>query len=414
MARMADLEREAFLEENNMSVAQQSAHQSFFQGIRFLAIMLACFVAFATTGIVLKSRASGILPAAADASTEKWSSAASGKLMGAVWSYDVDMAKQQLQHGANPDTKDGNGQSALRVATSYYQWALAKLLLANGASVDNPNIVAAAVSNIEHGHGEETAALLLDKAPKYANIALRNAAGICNVKIAKLALAKGAQINEADDLYGEMPLHRAVDAGGCSHSSQLSMVKFLLANGAQVNATDHDGRTPLHVAVRHYDPSISMVKFLLANGAQVNATAHDGRTPLHDAASQSFSVPIAELLLAKGAKADAEDEAGFTPLHYATQNLCAKMVKFLLKVGAPIDARSKNGHTPLHALYYRYWDGSPNEQREAVEIAKLLLASGADISAKTSSGSTLLSMAQRSVQKGPYKTFAKFVSAQAK
>ncbi|CAE7719761.1 Ank1 [Symbiodinium sp. CCMP2456] len=213
-----------------------------------------------------------------------------------------------------------------------------------------------------------------------------------------------------------MPLHFVVHAGNCPHSSQLSMVKFLLANGAQVNATDPDGDTPLHVAVSRYDPSISMVKFLLANGARVNAMDHHGRTPLHEAASDGSSVPIAELLLAKGAKVDAEDKAGFTPLHEAARNLCTKMVKFLLKVGAPVDARSKHGWTPLHELgrCYRNWCGLSSQQDDAVEIAKLLLASGADISAKTGSGSTLLSMAQRIAEKEPYETFAKFVSAQAK
>jgi ankyrin repeat protein len=72
--------------------------------------------------------------------------------------------------------------------------------------------------------------------------------------------------------------------------------------GADVNAIDASGKTPLHFAARGIaeDNGLFMAKFLLENGADVDAICKDGRSPLQDAISRDND-RVAALLLAHGA-----------------------------------------------------------------------------------------------------------------
>jgi ankyrin repeat protein len=60
-------------------------------------------------------------------------------------------------------------------------------------------------------------------------------------------------------------------------NSNLDFLKSLLQDGADINAVDKWGNTPLHSVVKHYK---HVVKFLLDSGASVNARNKDGQTPL--------------------------------------------------------------------------------------------------------------------------------------
>jgi hypothetical protein len=101
------------------------------------------------------------------------------------------------------------------------------------------------------------------------------------------------------DEDGLTPLHRATVRG------DKDIVKFLLAKGADKNATDKKGKTPLHHAV--WWQKKEMVRFLVDNGAEVDARDEYG-TPLHlaigmrnhNAGVRSFQT-IVELLQRRGA-----------------------------------------------------------------------------------------------------------------
>ena len=86
---------------------------------------------------------------------------------------------------------------------------------------------------------------------------------------------KGARINtQRNDLVGMTPLHCAASV----NTANIEMVRYLIARGADVNAKDHNGRTPLHDAAQF--GSVAVLDYLCAvEGADVNAENNNGKTP---------------------------------------------------------------------------------------------------------------------------------------
>src|SRR5205823_2535532 len=86
----------------------------------------------------------------------------------------------------------------------------------------------------------------------------------------------------------------------------------------------------------------------LARGADVNARDHEGRTPLSFVLNDWNAPEHAGLLIAHGADVRARDPMGDTPLHHAALFGSEAQIALLLEHGAEIDARTENGRTPLH------------------------------------------------------------------
>ena len=72
-----------------------------------------------------------------------------------------------------------------------------------------------------------------------------------------------------------------IDIWTAAARGDIEAVKQHLAAGADVNAKDDDGWTPLHQATDEGHKEI--VELLIAKGADVNATDEDGETPLDHA-----------------------------------------------------------------------------------------------------------------------------------
>ena len=77
-------------------------------------------------------------------------------------------------------------------------------------------------------------------------------------------------------------------------------MEVLLAKGAQVNARNAHGWTPLHVAAAGGDPAV--IALLLQHGADVHAQSHIGTTPLDNATTRGCRQAVIDLLLAHGAQ----------------------------------------------------------------------------------------------------------------
>ena len=103
---------------------------------------------------------------------------------------------------------------------------------------------------------------------------------------------------------------------------------LLLARGADVSLRSSNSmeNTPLHAAVA--GRQFELVKLLLENGIDVNATQHGGWTALHGAA-QNGDARLTALLLANGARRDAMSENGGTALSLASAAGHAEIVELL-------------------------------------------------------------------------------------
>ncbi|EPE03575.1 ankyrin repeat protein [Ophiostoma piceae UAMH 11346] len=191
--------------------------------------------------------------------------------------------------------------------------------------------------------------------------------------VKRMLLENGADI-EAKDEGGRTPLSFASDGG---HEA---VVQLLLQNGADIEAKDGVGRTPLsHTSVCGHE---AVVQLLLQNGADIEAKDTYGWTPLL-CASRNGHEAVVQLLLRNGADIEAKDKDGWTPLLCASRNGHEAVVQLLLRNGADIEAKDKDGWTPL-----LFASGNGYEA-----VVQLLLRNGADIEAKDKGGWTPLLIA---------------------
>jgi len=167
---------------------------------------------------------------------------------------------------------------------------------------------------------------------------VHEAANAGNVAAIKQFIEKGADLN-APDSYGYTPLKRAIQ------SYNADAVKALLEGGANPNTKDADSSTPLMLACMSSQKD--MVAALLAAKADLKLTNHAGWTVLH-CAVQVGQAEIAEMLINAGADVNAKDRSGQTPLSIAKQRGTLPEIEELLKahggtVPPPIDPMAMYG-----------------------------------------------------------------------
>ena len=131
-----------------------------------------------------------------------------------------------------------------------------------------------------------------------------------------------------------------------------------------VNTKDvSTGDTPMHIVVARRD--LTWVQFLASKGANVNARNNKGETPLQLASNLGFSEGV-EILLKLGAKVDEPNATGETALIAATHRRDAALARVLLKAGA---SASRNDNSGRSALDYATLDGRSNPVLGEIESA---------------------------------------------
>ena len=193
----------------------------------------------------------------------------------------------------------------------------------------------------------------------------------------KALIDGGGNVNEQDRAGARTALHWAAKGGSQEALSALMTAK------ADPNLKDRQGRTPLWGAV---ETTPAVVKFLIDNGADVNARDTVNATPLLWAAG--FGRPeTVKLLLESKADVKAVDDNGWTALIWAAGIGQPETVGILVKAGADLNAADRQtGDTPLLRAART---GKP-------ESLKVLLAAGADINARNNLKQTALHCAAQS------------------
>ena len=178
----------------------------------------------------------------------------------------VSVARELIYCGADVNAKDKDGLTPLFWTVSRMDMEVTKLLIDNDADVNVTN---------KNGNTLLSLAMASGRSP-----------------LIRYLLSVGAGDTEqgyrSRDNFNRTPLHLMVD--------DINAVKRLVAAGADIHATDNAGRTPLHAAVSWADErmmsisrmstnadylmNIEVILFLIGEGADVNAKDKGGKTPL--------------------------------------------------------------------------------------------------------------------------------------
>lgn len=196
----------------------------------------------------------------------------------AIYQNDINTLQKLLEDGLEPNLTGVENYEGglLNTACNSNSLEIVKLLLAKGADV-----------NLK-GHGDYTPLMYAAESAK-------------TTEIMELLIEEGADINPiAQD--GVNAFIKAI-FGVLSDSGSLDAVKLLIGKGMDVNyaiqADNANGYTALMFAVRW--EKIEIVRYLISEGADVNAKTDEETTPLSIAEEEGFT-EIINLLKESGAK----------------------------------------------------------------------------------------------------------------
>ncbi|KAM7371032.1 hypothetical protein PAMP_010533 [Pampus punctatissimus] len=190
----------------------------------------------------------------------------------------------------------------------------------------------------------------------------------------RLLCEHGVNVNaEVEGNSHQTALHLAVQY------TAVSAIQILASYGADVNAVDSSGMTPLHMAAGMLHKEI--IATLIKQGADINkGVKHSGNTPLHLAAlamamksskSLEDNIGCVSELLEQGAEPDAMNKAGKTPLQEACSMGNNELVDLLLRYRANINELSKSGENCL----FLFLNHRPNIKNNSLLVKLLSLTS---------------------------------------
>lgn len=347
---------------------------------------------------------------------------AASPLIDAVKKGDVSAVRAQLKGGANVNTPEGDGATALHWAVYRDSADLVKLLLDAGASAKTANDLGVTPLHLAAANGNTAIIKLLLDRKADANAAqasgvtpLMEATRAGSVDAVRLLLANGAQVNARESARGQTALMWAVSrlhpeivkvlienhADMQARTSERPVMAMLDRGPRAVKTSAHDAReivnggsTALMLAAQN--GSVESARLLLAAGANANDTAGDGKSALVMAAMAGHS-DVALMLLNAGADPNAAG-AGYTALHAAALRGDVAVVTALLKKGADANATLTKG-SPVRrfgsqwALSSPFTGGTPLIVAAAYlepAVMRALIEGGANPNASLPDGTTAL------------------------
>jgi ankyrin repeat protein len=257
-----------------------------------------------------------------------------------------------LQHGAHPNARDAYRRTPLHLAmVSSVRGvkALVPTLLRNGADANMETVTG--YTPLALSRTEDVALLLLEAGAR-PEIPTQRGETILHfacqrwkkstpeVFDAIVSIMYTITNVHMTDREGHTPLHWVCQQ---STANSLRYVDPLIMRGANPDARDRLGRSPVQHAV--LAPSVSFASAVLLSA---EGRINDGGDRPPPEADVDQSIPHMERALALGAEIAFQDFDGHSALHYAVLTGQVQLVRWLLEHGAPVAQRDHRGRTPLH------------------------------------------------------------------
>ena len=288
-----------------------------------------------------------------------------------------EVVEQLLAKGANVNAHGTRGQTALMWAVSQKHPEAVKVLLAHHADINVKSDVWSEVMAVPpHGYLGYNKAI-----PHGGETALMFAARVGDLDSAKLLLAAGANVNDAD-AWGVS----AVTLG--AHSGFTDLVTYLLEKGADPNRAPN-GFTALEEGIMRRDSK--MIAALLEHGADAN-TPLKSWTPTRRSSDDWYFDPalVGASPLWLAAKFS-EPEVMAMLIQHGADPLFVHHAKWVTEAGFGQAERSETTTVLLAATGAgtgKPWVDAPRSQAEALMLAavKLEVEHGADVNAADAAG----------------------------
>lgn len=267
-----------------------------------------------------------------------------------------------LEKGANPNIQNSNGETPLFSAVKANSPSTIQLLLDKGADKNKRDFLGnTALHTCIRWDAMEAAKVLIDNGIVIGaqNISgktpLHEAAKANRLEMVELLLSNGADINAADstgktvlidaiqegninlvkmlidrgasphiqEMYGRNAYHEAAESGN------IDLINIIREAGGNPLSRDSYGRTPLSLVLDKSDEAI-----LAVLGNDLNLTDSDGNTPIHLAVANRITPQKLSMLLSMHYPVNRRNSTGQTPLSIAVNNKYLDSVKVLLENGA--------------------------------------------------------------------------------
>ncbi len=326
--------------------------------------------------------------------------AASGDiaLVGAVKSADIDAVRALLEGGADANTRQPDGATALHWAVHRGNGEAVQLLIRAGADLNARNDLGVTPISVACANGDGAMVEMLLDAGADAHAALgtgESALMTCSRtgsrEGVRALLDRGADANAKESEKNQTALMWAVS------QKHPEVARLLVEHGAEIRARSKGGSTAMMFAARV--GAVDSARVLLEAGADVNEaiaveSTYNPPNPYelggNDAPDAADA--LAQAIEAAGVQPEEDLQETMTPLLMAAASGHEEMAIFLLSRGADPNARDPHGATALH---YSMLEGIASMSGVSLanyvshlfrpnmrDLVKELLAKGADPDAR--------------------------------